>query len=185
MERLLKPAATPHTGKTGQMAAESPADRPPEPGDILLFYRATGLNRVITWFTRSAYYHVALYAGDHCVIEARPGGVIRRDLRGREGGHSYRVVPGPEGKGLDALRWAQERIGARYDRLDVVVIVLERVFRHLQINYTPRDRFSCGEFVALAYAEVGVTLFRDCRPTDAVPGDFARLLPKRPDENDR
>src|SRR5205807_36613 len=40
------------------------AARQPRPGDVLLFHRATGLNRVITWFTRSPYYHVAIYAGD-------------------------------------------------------------------------------------------------------------------------
>lgn len=148
----------------------------PEPGDILLFGSATGLNRVITWFTRSPYYHVALYAGDDCVIEARPRGVIRRDLRGREGAHDYVVVPTPQGKKGQALRWAEAQIGDGYDRLDVAVIVLERLFRHLHINHTPRGKFTCGEFVAMAFAEVGAPLFPDRAPAEIVPADFARYL---------
>ncbi len=148
----------------------------PKPGDILLFHRATGLNRVITWFTRSPYYHVAIYAGDSHVVEARPRGVIRRDLRSPEGGHHYVVVPTPHPEAEHALHWAETQIGDKYDRLDVVVIVLERLFRHLHINYTPRNRFSCGEFVAMAFVEAGAPLLPNCPPADTVPGDFARLL---------
>ena len=39
------------------------------------------MNRLITWFTGSPFYHVALYAGDQHVVEARPQGVVRRDLK--------------------------------------------------------------------------------------------------------
>jgi hypothetical protein len=34
------------------------------PGDILLFYRARGLARLITLATRSPFYHVAIGVGD-------------------------------------------------------------------------------------------------------------------------
>ncbi len=151
-------------------------DRAPQPGDILLFHRAAGLNRFITWFTRSPYYHVAIYAGNNCVIEARPKGVVRRDLRTREGGHHFVVIADPTGKGREALNWAETKVGEGYDRADVAVIILERVFQHLHINHTPRDKFACGEFVAMAFQEVGAPLFTGRAPADIVPGDFASLL---------
>lgn len=150
---------------------------PPRPGDILLFHRATGLNRIITWFTGSPYYHVAICESEFLVVEARPKGVVRRDLRSHEGGRHYRVAPAPEGKGEAALRWALGKLGAGYDRLDIAIIVLERMFRHLHINYTPRSKFSCGEFVAMAFQQVGAPLFPDHTPAEVTPADFAALLP--------
>ena len=149
----------------------------PLPGDVLLFAHATGWNRLITFFTRSPFYHVALYAGDFYVVEARPQGVVSRDLRGPEGAHFCAVLPDPDGRGPVALAWAQGQIGGRYDRWDVLVIILERIFTHLHLNYAPPGRFSCGEFVARAFEEAGSRLFPDRDAADIVPGDFARLLP--------
>lgn len=158
----------------------APAEAPPEmprPGDVLLFAHASGWNRVITLLTRSPYYHVALYAGDFHVIEARPQGVVARDLRGPEGTHFCASLPDPAGKGLEALAWAKGQIGGKYDRWDVLVIVLEHVFTRLHLNYAPPGRFSCGEFIAQAFEEAGARLFPDRDAADVVPGDFGRLLP--------
>jgi uncharacterized protein YycO len=149
----------------------------PSPGDVLLFAHATGWNRLITFLTRSQFYHVAIYAGDYQVVEARPQGVVLRDLRGPEGTHYCAILPNPEDKGGEALAWAKTQIGDRYDRWDVLVIVLEHIFIHLHLNYAPPGRFSCGEFVARAFAEAGVRLFPNQDNADVVPGDFARLLP--------
>ena len=83
-----------------------------QPGDILLFYHATGFKgRLIAWFTRSRYYHAAIYAGEGYVIEARPGGVVDRDLNGPEGGHEYVVIPAPGRRGEEALEWAKSQLG--------------------------------------------------------------------------
>lgn len=153
----------------------------PQPGDILLFYNARGLNKIIAWFTRSPYYHVALYAGELNVVEARPRGVVQRNLRSREGGRTFVAAPAPQGKGREALDWAQTQIGAPYDRFDIVIIVLERLFRHLHLNYTPNDRYSCGEFVARAYQQAGVTLFPDRDVASVVPGDFSSFVPTHSD----
>lgn len=74
----------------------------PHPGDILLFYRpARKRDYIIQIFTDSPFYHAALYAGEGQVIEARPCGVARNDLRGREG--NFVVAPAPEGKGSETL----------------------------------------------------------------------------------
>jgi len=149
----------------------------PQPGDVLLFAHATGWNRLITFFTRSPFYHVAISAGDVLVVEARPQGVVCRDLRGPEGTHFCAILPDPDGQGLEALAWAQSQIGGKYDRWDTLVIILEHIFKHLHLNYAPPGRFSCGEFVARAFAEAGVRLFPDRDTAGIVPGDFACLLP--------
>jgi uncharacterized protein YycO len=148
----------------------------PRPGDILLFSRPhRSRDFLIQWFTRSPFYHSAIYAGDDSVIESRPQGVIRNGLQGREGG--YRVIPAPGGKGAEALVWAETQLGAGYDRFDMLVIVLEHVFTHWHLNYVPHGKYTCGEFVATVYQSVGVTLAPGRDLDDVVPADFAHLLP--------
>ena len=149
----------------------------PHPGDVLLFAHATGWNRVITLLTHSRFYPVAIYAGDFQVVEARPQGVVSRDLRGPEGTHFCAILPSPEGKGLAALAWAKSQIGGKYDRWDILVIVLEHIFIHLHLNYAPPGRFSCGEFVARAFEAAGFCPFPGRDAADIVPGDFGHLLP--------
>ena len=150
-----------------------------QPGDILLFTHAKKWNRLITWFTKSRFYHVAIFEGDTFVVEARPRGVVRRDLNGPDGDRYFVIASAPHSKGEAALRWAQARIGDGYDPIDVAVIVLETMFKNLNINYTSKHRFSCGEFVAKAYLEAGVNLFPDRKPERVVPADFARFLKKK------
>ncbi len=150
-----------------------------KPGDVMLFHRAQGVNRVITWFTRSRYYHVAIYAGGYEVIEARPRGVVRRDLRGKEGARHYVVLTQDAQSGANALAWAESKIGDRYDHMDIFVIVAERIFRHLRINYTASDKFTCGEFVASAFAETGTELFPGRNISGIIPADFAVLAKRR------
>jgi hypothetical protein len=111
------------------------------------------------------------------VTEARPQGVVARDLRGPEGTHFCAILPSPEGKGGKALAWAKTQISGRYDRWDILVIALEYIFIHLHLNYAPPGRFSCGKFVARAFAEASVRLFPSQENADVIPGDFARLLP--------
>lgn len=146
-----------------------------KPGDICLFYNARGICRLITWFTKSPFYHVAIYEGDEHVVESRPIGVIRRDLR--EGQNDYLVIPAPENKGIKALNWARKQIGDGYDVPGVAVLVLERLFTNLHINYkSPNTRFSCGEFVLCAFKEVGMDLLPGQKTETAVPADFEVLL---------
>ena len=147
-----------------------------KPGDICLFYNARGICRLITWFTKSPFYHVGIYDGDEHVVESRPIGVVRRDLA--EGGQNdYLVIPSPQNKGTQALHWAHQQIGKSYDVPGVIVLVLERLFTSLNINYkSPRTRFSCGEFVLCAFNQAGVELLPGQELETAVPADFEVLL---------
>lgn len=148
----------------------------PKPGDILLFHHIARLrDLLITMVTHSPFYHAALYAGDGCVVEARPQGVIENDLRGRE--QNIVVLPAPEGKGEAALAWARTQLGDPFDRMDLFVIFLEHVFRHWHINYAPYGRYTCAELVTKAFLQAGVRLVPDKEPSEVAPADLARLLP--------
>jgi hypothetical protein len=87
------------------------------------------------------------------------------------------VLPAPQGKGKEALAWAETQLGKDYDRWDAVAIILEHLFRHLRLHYRASERYGCGEFVALAFQHTGVTLFPGREPKEIVPADFARFLP--------
>ena len=149
-----------------------------KPGDILLFDQPKGgLGTIISLVTRSTYYHVAIFEGETFTIEARQRGVVRRDLRTKEGGHTFRVIPAPEGKGPIALDWARAKIGSKFDRLDFLVILVDRFITRLRLHYHGFGAYSCGEFVAKAFTAAGVRLFHDLNDDDVEPADFARFLP--------
>ena len=134
---------------------------------------------IISWVTRSPYYHVAIYEQETFTIEARQRGVVRRDLRTKEGGHSWTVIPAPEGRGEPALAWARSQIGDTFDRFDFLVILIDRVVGLLKIHYEPFGKYSCGDFVARAFREAGVVLFPEMQDADVEPADFARFLPRQ------
>jgi hypothetical protein len=99
-------------------------------------------------------------------------------LRSNEGGHEFVVIPPPNAAGPRALDWAKSKLGDGYDNVGLAVLVLERIFMHLHINYRPSgDRFTCAEFVARAFEEAGTPLFPDLKSPEVIPADFARLIP--------
>lgn len=155
---------------------ETRLDRDAQPGDMLLFYNATGVNRVIPLVTGSPFFHVAIYAGDMEVVEARPSGVVRRSLRDVDDIHDFVIVPAPQHAGQKALDWAATQLGAGYDRTDVLVMLLDRIFTNFRINYAPSDKWTCGEFVATAFDQADARLFPDLNLVDIEPGDFARFV---------
>lgn len=91
----------------------------------------------------------------------------------------FTVIPGPEGEGPVALDWARAKIGSKFDRLDFLVILIDRFFARLRFHYHGFGAYSCGEFVAKAYTAAGVRLFPDLNDDDVVRADFARFLPKK------
>ncbi|MCW3061284.1 MAG: hypothetical protein JWQ02_3105 [Capsulimonas sp.] len=148
----------------------------PKAGDLLLFVRPhRPFDYVIKLLTLSRYYHVGLYAGENHVLEARPQGVVRNTLAGRE--NWYVVASAPEGKGADALAWAETQIGAGFDRMNMLYVLLEHLFIKVRLNIVPSGKYSCGEFVATAFYHAGVQLFPDRDLDDIEPKDFARFLP--------
>jgi uncharacterized protein YycO len=157
-----------------------PASFTAQPGDIILFFNAGGIARVITWFTKSPYYHVGLYAGGVAVVEARLDGVKRRNLNHLRHGRDFLVIPAPDKIGPRALRWAELQIGDGYDLVTLFIIVLDHLFQDWKINLKPtRDCFSCSELVLCAFHAAGVELLPEKSPDKVVPADFAVLLPEQ------
>ena len=150
-------------------------------GDLLLFHHARGTNRLITLVTKSPFYHVALSLGGERIVEARPKGVELNDLRKRKGGEVFTRIPTPGTKeeAFGATSWALTQVGGGYDPAGAIAMLLDRAFVHLHINKVVGDRYTCGEFVALAYRKAGRDLFPDIEPEDVEPADFARLLPSQ------
>ena len=162
------------------MKADKNSQIPPtaRPGDIILFYGPHNvLSGLISLLTRSKFYHVAMADHDH-IIEAAPKGVMRTSMAEKHN-HKFVIIPAPsDSVGRAALKWAEEQVGDGYDPADLLAIVLDRIFRHLHINLVRSDRYTCGEFVATAYAKAGMRLFPDIDCEAVVPADFARLLPE-------
>ena len=149
----------------------------PLPGDILLFTDAPGLTKVIPWFTNSRYYHVGLYEGGPFSLEARVPGVLRRDISAQDKHLVFRFIPMPREGAQIALDFARKNLGANYDPLDILAIMINHTFPKLRLNYSNETRFTCGELVAEAWQEAGVDLFPRIKSELVVPGDFARYLP--------
>lgn len=161
--------------------AEHRPDGLPLPGDILLFTDATGFSRLIPWFTGSRYYHVALYEGNGYVVEARPSGVVRRDIAHEEG-NVFRVIPMPAAHATPALTYATACLGMPYDVLCVVSVVLHEYVPRFRFPYCNSERLMCAELVVRAWREAGVDLFPGCDAEQVIPADFQAHLP--PDSRD-
>ena len=165
----------------GEDHEENDPDLPSaQPGDLLLFNRAKGLNRLITWFTKSRFYHVGIYVGDNHVVEARPCGVVTRDLMGPDGDKRFEIIPAEKVGGRDiagrASDWAKSQIGDGYDPVNVAAIVLDRTFTCCVLNTSLPDRWACGEFVVTAFQHAGKDLFPEKEAARVVPADFEKFL---------
>lgn len=167
----------------GEAEGEIDPDLPyARPGDILLFNRAKGMNRIITWFTKSPFYHVGIAMGDGKVVEARIRGVVIRDLMGPDGDKRFEIIPaenvGGQEVALAAMEWALTQVGDGYDPVNILGIVLDRLLTCTTCSLTLPNRWACGEFVATAFAEAGEDLFPDYDIHTVVPADYAFFLPE-------
>lgn len=152
-------------------------------GDILLFYRPRGLGIFVSLLTRSPYYHVALGIDSKRLVEAVANGVIQSDLDSKRGKRFVVIPPQDKASAERAVSWAIGKIGDGYDPKDLLAIALGRIFGRLQVHFVTGDRYTCAEFVAMAFKEGGADLFPDLDPEEVIPADFARLLPARSAEH--
>ena len=146
------------------------------PGSIALFYRPRGTAVLISLFTKSPYYHVAIVLNKNELIEALPRGVVRSAIAEKRREHFYLIPPPSNEAAQSAIKWAESKLGDGYDPADLIAIAFDRIFAHLHVYLAHRDRFTCGEFVATAYEKAGHTLIPDADPEVVVPADFEPLL---------
>jgi len=148
------------------------------PGSIALFFRPHGTAWLISLFTKSPFYHVAITLNENELIEALPSGVVRTALAQKRREHFYLIPPPSKEAAQTAIRWAESKIGDGYDPADLIAIACDRIFAHLNIYLAHKDRFTCGEFVATAYEKAGRELVPNAEPEVVVPADFGPLLPQ-------
>ena len=153
----------------------------PQPGDILLFSHAKGLNRLVNWFTGSRYYHCSIYEGEGHSIEARPEGVVRRNLM-EDPNAVFRVIPMPEKEGQQVLDYARGCLGKHYSILDVLFIIWRQFYPCFRVPYANENSLVCSEMVAIAWRRGGLDLFPGQDASTLIPADFERFLP--PDSRD-
>ncbi|HEX8464891.1 MAG TPA: hypothetical protein VF627_09775 [Abditibacterium sp.] len=153
----------------------------PKPGDILLFSHAKGLNRLVTWFSHSRYYHCSIYEGQGHSIEARPEGVVRRDLM-KDSGAVFRVIPMPESASEQVVEYARGCLGKHYSVLDVFLIIWRQLFPRFRVPIVNDNSLICSEMICLAWRRAGLDLFPGHDASTLLPTDFERFLP--PDSRD-
>lgn len=159
----------------------------PRPGDVLLFHEPERWRgRLISWFTRSRFYHIGIYAGGGHVVEARIPAVVRRDLTDLDGCRFVVLRAPSEEAGRRALAWAEARVGEPYDLWAIAATVLRRFLPWLPPALWRRlcraGRHVCGSFVARAFSEGAGAPLLPGRATHEeailVPADFAVLAPR-------
>ena len=116
------------------------------------------------------------------MLEARPSGVVRRNLKAGTL-WPFRIVPMPREGAQRALDFIGKRLGATYDPLDVAFIMVRHLFPLLKFHYSNHLSFTCGELVTRAWRAGHCDLFPGVNAAEIVPCDFARFLP--PDARDR
>ena len=135
-----------------------------------------GLSRLIPWVTGSRYYHCGLYEGGGWVLEARPQGVVRRNIINHPK-VVVRVIPMPVEQGEAAVKYARSCVGKNYDILDALFIMLRHQFPRVPIKYSNHESLVCSELVVLAWRKAGLDLFPDTDAAAVIPGQFQAFLP--------
>lgn len=145
-------------------------------GDIIFTYPTNLYGRLIAWATRSPFSHVALYAGDGYIIESNAF-VRTRQIYRKDFYDEYEIMTHPtlsEEEREAIVAYAIERIGARYDYLQILAIII-RMITGLHISlFDQPHRYICTELIGKAYASIGVSLLPHI-PTDSVSPSELRL----------
>lgn len=143
-----------------------------KPGDILFFKRESGMSKIIRWFTKSLYSHVAICVSSdmNLVIEATAGLVRAADIRTLVG--PYDVYRANESYDRDkVISFLVSKLNLKYDYAGVVYLGLLKLLRlKRKANTFQRDKdWFCSELVAEAFEAGGLIL---------VPGAASILSPK-------
>ncbi len=155
----------------------------PQPGDILLVRRSTGIfDGLVQWATTSPYFHAALMADGGDVIEARLRGVTRRSAS-EYGGRAdvFRPAGTTLADRTAAIEFAQKKVGTSYGWHDILADAL-RLGLHIDTGYRWRTwkHLDCSCLVTAAYASAGIWLTLKPAPSPADLGWSPVLSGPRP-----
>ncbi len=155
----------------------------PQPGDVVLVSRGSGLfDRLVRWATTSYFFHAALVADGGDVIEARLRGVSRRPLSEYAGRYwAYSVAGATQAQREAAVEFCQAKVGTSYGWGDIVADAL-RLGLHVNTGYRWRTwkHLDCSCLVAAAYADAGLWTTLKPAPSPADLGWSPVLSGPRP-----
>ncbi|MHA1329936.1 MAG: YiiX/YebB-like N1pC/P60 family cysteine hydrolase [Candidatus Hodarchaeales archaeon] len=142
-------------------------------GDLICVEGNTLISKLIRFFDRAKYTHVAIYIGDGLVIESDWGGVQTNPLLEKYQKLSWDAFrPKCLYKTKDkAIDFALEQEGKGYDYHGLIGALLKGLFLTNMLDH--KNRFWCSELVADAYIEAGYPLTKDLNSWDVSPQDLA------------
>lgn len=161
-----------------------------ESGDIL-FYKTSGsiFDRLIAWWTKSPYVHVAIALDSKNQIEARANGVLRtgidmsrvgavwhmdRDIQDANVGGNT-VAEALQKRLTIALVWLNMQVGREYSWADIVDAVAEKWYQKFYIVQT--QHYDCSALAAEFMKRAGFgLLIRGVATEQVTPGMLANKL---------
>jgi hypothetical protein len=146
-------------------------------GDILLYFNDGSLPaRLISYFTRGPYVHVAVDMGDGTQVSAETWGVVREPIPER--GYFPVATDAESSETLeDGLRFIEGEVGNRYGWLDIVNQALKILGSPVYLG--ARDQYDCSDLVARYLAIARGPVFEALgeaaeEPHMVTPNDIAR-----------
>lgn len=139
-------------------------------GDILFWPASNSItDRIIAWFTKGPFVHVAVDMGDGTEISAHSeDGIARRTIPARSDLTEFTVSPDP----VLGLQFVKEQIGKKYGYANILNNVLYGL--HIPWRVYNVRRFDCSSLVAHYLEHCGIDLSDDDEAIS--PNDLARAL---------
>jgi hypothetical protein len=136
-------------------------------GDIVFVYNKSVLSRIIRFFDKGKFTHVAIAVSDTEVFEAQYYTKARiTEMKYK----NYEIVNlGIEGEDIPKLVGLCKSLEGRwYDYLQILSYILQRVFNHTELMFNNPNMLICSEAVSLILSELKVTnkTFGDTTPNE-------------------
>lgn len=128
------------------------------PGDVILYKSYGIIGRTISFITRSPYSHVALAVDEDTVLESdRFINTRLSDIHSRKVVHHvYRVNGITEEQQRNAVNYAMETIGTKYDYLQILGLFFRYVFRLKYLTFNSYNKFICSENIDYAFIRADI-----------------------------
>lgn len=141
-----------------------------ERNDIILYYPASALGKVISYFS-GRYSHVAIAVNEKIEISASfsSGGIETEQIKQDRQKDVYRLKPEIIFDEKEAWTWAMDVMGEKpkYDKLGLIAFLLRKPFLNNPSKYF------CSEFVNEFFSRGNVILRPDLRSWEISPTDIA------------
>lgn len=145
----------------------------------LIFFKSYGsiIEKLIQFFTRSEYVHVACFTGNNTIVEAMREGVREREFKESwlnemniVQRHKY-ATPVQLNR---AINFMLSQVGKKYDFLGLVGIAYALVFKKKNNILDSKNRYWCSELVADGYHYSGLAVGCSKKTYKVSPADLIK-----------